>query len=246
MAFCARFINHILDIFFPPLCLACERYLSPREKPHYLCARCFHSIPVKRNPVYVSVSARDETPRFVTRFLLSAATSYALPHVRALIREFKYARALPARLPLALLLEQHLERSGIGTLIERRIFELVPVPLHPTRLRERGFNQAAVLANEIAIRRRVSVSENLLRRVRATTPQALSPDAPKRRANVRGCFELNPWALRAPTGALKPLRGRRFALIDDVCTSGATLSEAVRLLRSAGAREVICIVVAQS
>ena len=110
---------------------------------------------------------------------------------------------------------------------------IVPVPLHPRRLRERGFNPAALLARWIARERRCRFDAALLRRVR-DTPSQTGLDRRARRANMRGAFQA---------------RGRSpgvIWLVDDVVTTGSTLVEAARALRRAGAREVVAICVAQT
>jgi ComF family protein len=105
---------------------------------------------------------------------------------------------------------------------------LVPVPLHPARLAERGFNQAELLAAPCAARWRVPVLSRALVRRRPTLPQTdLDPAA--RRANVRDAF-------RVPRPAA--VEGRRVLLVDDVLTTGATVGAAARALRAAGAAAV--------
>ena len=110
---------------------------------------------------------------------------------------------------------------------------LVPVPLHPTRERARGYNQAAILASELQYLLPVEVAPAALRRTRATADQtALS--AVQRAANVRGAF----------TAQADVVSGRRVWLLDDVYTTGATLRAGARAMRDAGAREVRGAVVA--
>jgi ComF family protein len=110
---------------------------------------------------------------------------------------------------------------------------LVPVPLHPTRERARGYNQSAILASELQYLLPVEVATAALRRTRATADQtALSAD--QRAANVRGAF----------TARADAVSGRRIWLLDDVYTTGATLRASAQALRAAGAREVRGAVVA--
>jgi ComF family protein len=104
---------------------------------------------------------------------------------------------------------------------------LVPVPLHASRLRERGFNQARELALRAGRQAGVPVARDLLRRMRATRAQSGLP-AGSRADNVRGCFEVR--------GKLE--RGVRIAVVDDVLTTGSTAMEAAQCLRAAGAGEV--------
>ncbi len=105
---------------------------------------------------------------------------------------------------------------------------VLPVPLHLTRLRWRGFNQSLILARAIGQRINTPVDPWLLSRTRPTPPQTpLSRE--ERRANVRGAFGVNMPALA---------KGKRFLLVDDVYTSGATVEECARTLYQNGARSV--------
>jgi len=110
---------------------------------------------------------------------------------------------------------------------------LVPVPLHPARERERGYNQAAILASELAYLMPLQLVPAALRRTKATRTQTeLSPD--ERAANVRGAF----------TARTDLVAGQRVWVLDDVYTTGATLRACARELRAQGAREVRGAVVA--
>ena len=112
---------------------------------------------------------------------------------------------------------------------------VVPIPLHPQRLEERGFNQAEVLARAVAARAERPLLPHVLERVRPTTAQARLP-VESRQANVRGAFRVREAAL---------LAGKRLLLVDDVLTSGATAGEAARVLLRAGATQVnvLCLAV---
>jgi ComF family protein len=110
---------------------------------------------------------------------------------------------------------------------------LVPVPLHPTRERARGYNQSAILASELQYLLPVEVAPAALQRTRATADQTVL-SAVQRAANVRGAF----------TAQADVVGGRRVWLLDDVYTTGATLRAGAWALRAAGAREVRGAVVA--
>lgn len=170
--------------------------------------------------------------RFAFTRAVAARRSRGVVH-DAVIR-FKYRGDYGLRWPLAVWLGEALELSAqrdAGGLPDA----LIPVPLHPTRRRERGFNQAAVLARLTGRAAGVPVWETALRRVRPTEKQTtLSRDA--RQTNLRGAF-----AVPRP----ETVRGQRLLLVDDVFTTGATADECARTLRRAGAAEIGVIVVAR-
>jgi len=111
---------------------------------------------------------------------------------------------------------------------------IVPVPLHRQRERERGYNQAALLARRLAQRTGLPLAEHALRRTRQTPPQ-VGLSAPERWANVAGAF-----ACGSPD-----LSTRHPLLVDDVCTTGATLSACARALRAGGAETVWAVTLAR-
>ena len=111
---------------------------------------------------------------------------------------------------------------------------IVPVPLFADREEERGYNQSALLSERVAGETGLPESANILRRIRSTSQQALL-DEPERRANVWDAFE-----------AGENARGLRVLLIDDVVTTGSTLSECARALRAKGASQVFGIAVSHA
>ena len=103
---------------------------------------------------------------------------------------------------------------------------LLPVPLHPSRLRERGFNQALEIARSAARPSGLTVLPDSLQRIRATPPQT-QLDGEARRHNVRGAFAV-----------YRPIAARHVAIVDDVVTTGSTINELARLLRTVGVAEI--------
>jgi len=138
------------------------------------------------------------------------------------IQNFKYQKNLSVGKMLAGLAVVHFPLHG-------QAYDLiVPVPLHPDRLRWRGFNQSLVLARAIGRARQLTVDPFVLERIRPTVSQT-QLSISERRANVRGAF-----AVVAP----EPLEEKRVLLIDDVYTSGATVEECAKVLYRAGATVV--------
>ena len=111
---------------------------------------------------------------------------------------------------------------------------LIPVPLHPTRLRQRGYNQALEIARPLSTRLQIPLEIDAVRRIRATPAQALLP-LKERARNVRGAFV-----------ARRRFDGQRVAIVDDVMTSGHTANSLAQCLRRAGAENIEVWVVARA
>jgi ComF family protein len=152
--------------------------------------------------------------------------------LRAIIHAFKYDRRRSLADPLGALL------LDAGRDVLEGADAVVPVPLHPWKRLQRGFNQAADLAGTLG----VPVTP-VLWRVRATRPQAgLTPGA--RRLNVRGAFRITPWSSRR--ARQQRIHGRVLVLVDDIMTTAATLDACARTLKQAGAREVRVLTLARA
>ena len=130
---------------------------------------------------------------------------------------------------LARFAEERIAESGPAVLI-------MPVPLHPKRLRERGFNQSLLLARHVSRALHIDLDFLSLRRVRYTPPQA-SLAKSERKQNVRGAFELK---------NQDAVKGINILLVDDVVTTGNTLNECARILRKGGARKVFGLSLART
>lgn len=160
-----------------------------------------------------------------------AACDYGYPW-DGLLGDFKFHAALDLAPALAALLAERIPPA------QAKPDLLLPVPLADARLRERGYNQAALLAAQLARRLRLTHADDVLRRI-ADTPHQLALPRARRAANVRGAFALAPRAHGLP-------RDRHIALLDDVMTTGATCGELARLLLEAGAASVRVWVMART
>jgi ComF family protein len=190
------------------LCLACRRVLPFNR---VACSRCALPLPA---PVTCGACLRQPPP-----FTASvAALVYRFP-VDRLLPRFKFHGDLAAGRLLSQLMAQAFADAP-------RPQALVPVPLHPSRLRRRGYDQALELARPLARAFALPLHADALRRVRATSAQS-ELDAASRRHNVRSAFF-------ARAGALPG----HVALVDDVMTTGATLAECARALQRAGVSRV--------
>jgi ComF family protein len=149
--------------------------------------------------------------------------------VRQAIHQLKYNNFKALASPLAQLLAEYVETRPLPVEV------IVPVPLHPRRLRERGYNQSALLARELGRLVSLPVVEDSLSRLKDTPAQARASNAEIRRSNVVGVFACRD----------EKLKGKPVLLIDDVCTTGATLDSCAIALNKAGASSVWGLVLAR-
>lgn len=203
------------------LCADCARHLGANGSA---CARCAQPLP---QPAPLCGHCLQKTPAFDASW---AALRYEAP-LDGLIQRLKFAEGLAA-IPA---LRPHWSQ-GYRAALTQRVSPppdaLVPIPLHASRLRQRGYNQALELARALAADLALPVLDHALQRTRATAAQP-GLDREARWRNVRGAFRAD-----APLPA-------RIALIDDVMTTGATLDAAARALKAAGVQWVEAVVLAR-
>jgi ComF family protein len=223
----------LLDVVFPRICCGCDERIV--EQGRIVCSRCERAMRPLRSPVCPRCGAEDAPlsaagrcplcPRGEIFFEAArAATLYAGP-ARAVVERLKYrARTEYADAIVPLMLRTFAEHYA-----QIPFDGVVPVPLHRTRRRERGYNQSELLARGLAQELALPVLSASLVRTRPTPSQTrLGRQA--REKNVRGAFEV-----RIPDS----VAGKALLLVDDVCTTGATLNECARVLRAHGAR-IVC------
>jgi ComF family protein len=234
-----RLGSAVADLLFPPRCVACHRLGA------WLCAGCMADIEIMRPPVCahcgIALSPDTRGAGQVSAHNRQAATDptmlcaqcrkapFQLDGLRACafhggplreaIHQFKYQGLRALVTPLG----QVMSRTWSEVAPTGDFDAIVPVPLHPARQRERGYNQATLLARELSPSLGCPVVESDLVRVKATAPQ-IDLSAEQRWANMHHAFKCTK----------SGLAGKRVLLIDDVCTTGATLEAAAVALYQAG------------
>jgi ComF family protein len=198
-----------------PLCNACHTELPwlPAER----CPQC--ALPTLDGRV--CGACLSHPPRFDT---VTASFVYAWP-LAPLIHQYKYGGNLALAGFFA---------DAIAGRVATPVDLIIPMPLAPARLCERGFNQALEIARAISRASGITLSTTVCRRVRDSAPQATLPWK-ERAKNIRGAFVCD-----------ADLTGKRVAIVDDVMTTGATLNELARNLRKAGAIEIAGWVIARA
>ena len=212
-----------VDFFFPPHCVACGKI------GHFLCADCLRKSPRILPPFCKKCGKPEVTGNLCPTCWgwQSKIDGIRAPFrfegvIRQAIHEFKYHNLRAMSSCLAELLFAYLESNPISAEV------LVSVPLHHRRLRQRGYNQSALLAEELGKLTGLPVIEDCLCRLKNSPPQTRTVTADNRRRNVVDVF----------TCRDQRLSGRHVLLVDDVCTSGATLEACATALKSTGVLSV--------
>lgn len=221
-----NWLDFAQNSFYPRACLLCGQSGAKLD----FCAACERQLPWNRHACLMCAAPLppDDRSRVCGHCLrhppvwqqAASPLRYAWP-LDLLIQRFKFKADLATGRILGSLLANFLAADP-----EPRPGVLIPVPLHPARLRERGFNQALELARPVARRLGVRLATGLCRRTRHTEVQSRL-DHGARQRNMRGAFEIT-----------APVAGLDLAIVDDVVTTGATVSALAARLREAGAARI--------
>jgi len=231
----------LLDLLLPPRCHICNQVLMAAD-PLHLCSGCQSSLPLLGSPFcthcgipFIGAGDDHTCGRCITvppPYTAARAALHYESSCRDLIHAFKYQKKSHLRLPLGLLTARLLSSFAAA---QNPDF-LVPVPLHISRLRNRGFNQAVLLGEVLSRQWHIPLLRQGLKRTRATTPQ-MELSRTERLTNLRGAFVVTDAATIA---------NRRIMLVDDVFTTGSTLAECAQVLRQAGCLQVSATTVAHA
>ncbi len=210
-------LNTILDIVFPVNCVSCNK------SGEILCLECISLFP----------KAERECAEWIYPLY-----DYRHPPVKKLIWQLKYNKKRRLADILGQLMYENiiLELSDLSILENFREPILIPIPLSQKRLKERGYNQALLLCEKIEkINKDLKISKNVLMKIKETEHQVNIKDRSERLKNLIGTFAIKNENL---------IQKRNIILIDDVTTTGATLGEARKILKNAGAKKIIAFTIA--
>ena len=223
-----RLTKSAMDLVFPMHCLGCGQGSTA------LCDSCMATLP-RLQPPHCEKCAQPEVTgvcRWCSESPLLIDGIHAACLLEGVAREaihsLKYRNVRTLAPYLGQLLAENLAAHPLPAEV------IVPVPLHPQRLRERGYNQAGLLAQELGKLTDIPVDEEMLVRSRNSPSQVRSATREQRQDNVKGSFH-----------ALGNPEGRAVLLIDDVATTGSTLSACAGALKQAGARSVYALTLAK-
>ena len=208
----------IAHLLYPWKCVFCESVLKDTD----ICRECEEKLPYT-----VGDSAMQKFP-FIDKCVLPL---YYKDKVRASVHRYKFGGCSAYSRRYAALMSDCVENN-----LDCRSIDVISwIPLSKKRLRQRGYDQARLLAEEIAAKTGLPCRQ-LLQKVKNNSAQSLTRDAKQRRENVAGVYALDDGA---------DVSGLRILLVDDVVTTGATMSEAARILRKAGAKSVFGVTLAR-
>ena len=204
-------IELLLDLLYPPRCPFCRRLLKKKETP--VCPDCLRSI--RRAPE--SAQRRD-----LKNITLAVAPLAYEGEVRASLLRYKFRGAAAYARAYALFLQKCIDENAFSC------DSITWVPLSRRRLRTRGYDQAELLARELAKSMGLPCERLLVKTVN-NRAQSRTGSAEKRKANAAGVYAC-PWP--------EKVQGKRVLLVDDIITTGATVSECARVLKAAGCGEI--------
>lgn len=229
----------LLDLLFPRRCVGCGKIKT------YLCQDCQKKISFVENPVcpicerpspYGLTHPRCQTPLVLDGVFVLARYR---PPLSSAIQKFKYRYISDLTSTLSNLLIEKLRCWPILSTNYQLLTAqclIVPIPLYPSRLRWRGFNQSELLAQKLSEQFNILINTKSLIRSKETTPQAKLKSRKDRKDNIRNAFRCVD---------KKAVLGKIVFLIDDLATTGETLKEAVKELKRNGAQKVYGIVLAR-
>ncbi len=213
-----KILDLIAHLLYPWKCVFCESVLKDTD----ICHEC-----EKKLPYTVGDSAMQKFP-FIDKCV---SPLYYKDKVRASVHRYKFGGCSAYSRRYAALMSDCVENN-----LDCRSIDVISwIPLSKKRLHQRGYDQARLLAEEIAAKTGLPCRQ-LLQKVKNNSAQSLTRDAKQRRENVAGVYALDDGA---------DVSGLRILLVDDVVTTGATMSEAARILRKAGAKSVFGVTLAR-
>ncbi|MCG8431277.1 MAG: ComF family protein [Candidatus Omnitrophica bacterium] len=236
-------VNSTLDLIYPRKCPACKRARAGTYVHEAVCSSCWDSI-IRNEPPFCLSCGRHLSAKRATKQLCTHCRQNTAVYegafapcvytgvIQELIHEFKYRGKDYLITALGALMVDFIHAFSLPV----DMFEaVIPIPLHPVKLREREFNQAERLGSVIAQTFNLQLLKKALIRARDTPPQADLTDRQRRIQNVRGAFSV---------AQPDRIRGRNILMIDDVLTTSATVSEAARALKQRGAGAVFVLTLA--
>jgi len=226
-------VRPLVEFVYPPTCFICEALMAGTESR--VCDSCWAAIKplTDKDPLFLEMSNRlTGSPGADIEQLIPLYHFEKDGTIQAIVHQLKYDGMTSLGIELGRRLGEKVLDGSAGNSFDG----IVPVPLHSTKLRERGYNQSEYIARGIRHVMRIPIYSSLLRRQKYTLSQT-HLTASERKENVTDAFTLNKrYLLR--------IEGKKFLIVDDVITTGATTESCARALKSGGASKLVACSVA--
>jgi ComF family protein len=226
-------LSHLINALFKQKCLLCDANIDALQPSiHAVCRTCLNDLPW--HPKNACPQCGLSSSGQLCGSCISSPPDFDATHavflydfpIDAMMQRYKYGNMLSLCSFFGQLLSTKTDLENVDLII--------PMPMHPTRLKERGFNQALEIAKVLVKNHKEKLDYKSAERQKLTPPQASLP-LKARVKNIRGAFAVN-----------ADLAGKRIAIVDDVMTTGASLNELAKILKKAGASHVECWVIART
>ncbi len=232
-------IQHIItglcDLVFPRNCFICHNQIPTQNSQEGVCPDCLRCMRMNFPPFCQKCNRHLQGPyvaalchncrTYKPHFDFAWGACLYTAHLKKMIHSFKYGQKTMLRHTLANLMISHVKKYSLDI---QQFDLLIPIPLHPTRQRERGYNQAFCLAQGLSKYYKIPLKPNILKRVEHTKNQT-SLSRKDRWTNLTSAFKMS-----TPSN----VNNKSILLIDDLLTTGATSSQAAQTLKEAGANTV--------
>jgi len=238
-----KIINLALDIIFPKICLGCGKFTGKNDF-NYVCGKCFGEIALKNilecigcnRPTRFGLTCAFCAKKNKTDQLIIVA-KLSDPLVDKMLKTYKYKFVQDMAAPLSVIAKKRVKKllsKGFNLFEDNPL--IIPVPLRRNRLNWRGFNQAELLAKNISDAYHMIYRDDILTRITDPKHQADIKAKEDRVNNIKNNFAVK---------NSEPVKSRTVILVDDICTTGATLNECAKVLKESGAKRIIGFVIAR-
>ena len=225
-------MNFLIELLFPRRCPICDKPVD--KMGGYICKRCFEKIRYVESPYCLKCgkSLKEDTLEYcedcknAAHIFDRGRALYEYETIKEAVYRFKYEN----RQEYAEFFGKQMAKRLAGEIKSWNADAIVPVPLHKDREKQRGYNQAALLARALSKELNIPVNEKLICRKKATVPQK-ELKGKERQNNLKNAFKIGQNDVKLKT----------IIVVDDIYTTGATMDEMALCLKSAGVRKVYCL-----
>ncbi len=227
----------IIDCLFPNICGFCEKNLEKKTEINGLCDNCFHKIEIydffSCGKCFARLPNNKKICHQELKYILGSASTFKNEIIQKLIKGLKYERRQNLSLPASQIIKLFIQKTNFNF----KDYLIIPIPIHKSKEKIRGFNHAELIGEHLSKSNDLRMIKNCLIKSKNTKSQTETENHEERFKNIKDSFLIkNP----------ELIKNQNIILLDDVSTSGATLSEASEILKKSGAKNIIALVLAKA